>query len=50
LWAGPDVHYVHRRSQVIPDPIDLYQYQPKSGQPLTDFPDVFPTAWSPSAQ
>ena len=49
LWAGPDVHYVHRRSQVIPDPIDLYQYQPKSGQPLTDFPDVFPTAWSPNA-
>ena len=47
LWAGEDVRYVHRRSQSIPDPIELYNHEPKDGQPLSDFPDVFPVAWSP---
>lgn len=47
LWAGPDVHYLHRLGQVIPDPVALYEHAPKSGQPLSDFPDVFPLAWSP---
>ncbi len=47
LWAGPDVRYLHRRSQSIPDPIELYEYEPVDGQPLSDFPDVFPTAWAP---
>ncbi|MEM7016951.1 MAG: phytanoyl-CoA dioxygenase family protein [Pseudomonadota bacterium] len=47
LWAGPDVHYLHRRSQAIPDPIALYDYQPKDGQYLGEFPDVFPVAWAP---
>jgi ectoine hydroxylase-related dioxygenase (phytanoyl-CoA dioxygenase family) len=47
LWAGPDVHYLHRRSQSIPDPLPLYDYSPVDGQPLADFPEVFPVAWAP---
>lgn len=49
LWAGPDVRYLHRVGQVIPDPVALYDHAPRSGQPLSDFPDVFPLAWSPEA-
>ena len=45
LWAGPDVSYLHRRGQILPDPEALYQYEPTSGQPLSDFPDVFPVIW-----
>jgi len=48
LWAGQDVHYRHRAGQIIPDPIALYDHDPKSGQPLTEFPDVFPIVWAPS--
>ena len=48
LWAGRDVRYLHRISQVIPDPEALYAHDPKSGQPLSDFPDVFPVRWSPN--
>jgi ectoine hydroxylase-related dioxygenase (phytanoyl-CoA dioxygenase family) len=44
LWAGPDVHYTYRRSQAIPDPVKLYDYTPKEGQPLSEFPQVFPLA------
>ena len=47
LWAGPDVHYLRRRSQAIPDPEPLYDLQPQDGQPLSDFPEVFPVAWAP---
>ena len=47
MWAGRDVHYIHRRGQVVPDPLALYELKPQSGQPLADFPDVFPLAWSP---
>jgi ectoine hydroxylase-related dioxygenase (phytanoyl-CoA dioxygenase family) len=47
LWAGPDVHYLHRRSQAIPDPLPLYDHEPRDGQPLSDFPEVFPVAWAP---
>ena len=47
LWAGPDVHYLRRRSQAIPDPLPLYDHSPKDGQRLEEFPDVFPVAWSP---
>jgi ectoine hydroxylase-related dioxygenase (phytanoyl-CoA dioxygenase family) len=47
LWAGRDVRYLHRVGQVIPDPVALYAHEPKSGQPLGDFPKVFPLAWSP---
>jgi len=49
LWAGPDVRYLHRRSQAIPDPLKLYEYEPENGQPLGDFPEVFPVAWAPAA-
>jgi ectoine hydroxylase-related dioxygenase (phytanoyl-CoA dioxygenase family) len=48
LWAGQDVRYLHRVGQVIPDPVALYPHQPESGQPLSDFPEVFPLAWSPA--
>jgi ectoine hydroxylase-related dioxygenase (phytanoyl-CoA dioxygenase family) len=48
LWAGPDVHYLRRRSQSIPDPLPLYDYAPRDGQYLNEFPDVFPVGWSPS--
>jgi len=47
MWAGRDVRYVHRRGQVVPDPRALYAHKPRSGQPLADFPDVFPLLWSP---
>jgi len=47
LWAGPDVHYLHRRSQSIPDPLALYEYEPQGEQPLSGFPEVFQVAWSP---
>jgi ectoine hydroxylase-related dioxygenase (phytanoyl-CoA dioxygenase family) len=47
LWAGRDVRYLHRPGQVIPDPVALYARKPRSGQPLSDFPDVFPLAWAP---
>jgi ectoine hydroxylase-related dioxygenase (phytanoyl-CoA dioxygenase family) len=47
LWAGPDVQYLRRRSQAIPDPLPLYDYKPADGQALGDFPEVFPIAWSP---
>ena len=47
LWAGPDVQYLRRRSQAIPDPLKLYDYEPKDGQPLAEFPEVFPVAWAP---
>jgi len=50
LWAGRDVHYLHRIGQVIPDPVALYAHTPKSGQLLSEFPDVFPLAWSPEGQ
>ena len=46
LWAGEDARYLHRKGQIIPDPAPLYAYQPKTGQPLSDFPEVFPVAWA----
>ena len=49
LWAGQDVRYLHRIGQIIPDPVALYEHEPKTGQSLSDFPDVFPTAWDPGA-
>ncbi|MEH6571138.1 MAG: phytanoyl-CoA dioxygenase family protein [Halioglobus sp.] len=48
LWAGPDIHYLRRRSQSIPDPQKLYDHEPKDGQRLSEFPDVFPVAWPPA--
>lgn len=48
LWAGSDVRYLHRKGQIIPDPVALYAHQPKTGQHLSEFPDVFPLAWSPA--
>ncbi len=50
LWAGRDVFYQHRVGQIIPDPVALYDHTPQTGQPLTDFPDVFPILWSPDAE
>ena len=48
LWAGPDVNYLKRRSQSIPDPKALYDHDPQNGQSLSDFPDIFPIAWAPT--
>ena len=48
LWAGRDVYYRHRAGQIIPDPIGLYNHEPKTGQRLMEFSDVFPIAWEPS--
>jgi len=45
LWVGPDVTYTHRRGQILPDPEALYAYKPETGQPLSDFPEVFPVMW-----
>jgi hypothetical protein len=50
LWAGRDVRYLHRLGQVIPDPVALYEHEPRSGQPLSDFPEVFPVRWSPETE
>ncbi len=47
LWAGPDVRYLRRRSQAITDPLALYDHNPQDGQPLSEFADVFPVAWTP---
>jgi ectoine hydroxylase-related dioxygenase (phytanoyl-CoA dioxygenase family) len=47
LWAGPDVCYLRRRSQAVPDPLALYDYDPQDGQLLAEFPHVFPVAWAP---
>ena len=49
LWAGPDVYYLHRRGQILPDPIGLYEHAPTSGQLLSEFPDVFPVLADRSA-
>lgn len=48
MWTGNDVHYLHRRGQVIPDPRALYEFRPKNGDTLDKFPSVFPIAWAPT--
>jgi ectoine hydroxylase-related dioxygenase (phytanoyl-CoA dioxygenase family) len=47
MWAGEDIHYLHRRGQVIPDPRALYDFEPKNGDTLDRFPGAFPIAWAP---
>ena len=49
MWAGNDVHYLHRRGQVIPDPRALYAFKPRNGDLLEKFPSVFPVLWAPGA-
>lgn len=46
MWAGPGVHYLERLGQVIPDPPGLAAHEPRSGQTLDAFDDVFPLVWS----
>lgn len=48
MWAGNDIHYLHRPGQVVADPKALYAYKPKDGDTLAQFPDVFPIVWAPS--
>ena len=48
MWAGNDIHYLHRPGQVIPDPRGLYEYKPRDGDTLDRFPEVFPVLWSPT--
>lgn len=50
MWAGEDVHYLHRRGQVIPDPRALYDFNPKNGDSLARFPGVFPVVWPADAE
>jgi ectoine hydroxylase-related dioxygenase (phytanoyl-CoA dioxygenase family) len=45
MYAGPGVHYLERVGQVIPDPVGLAADSPTTGQPLADFPDIFPLVW-----
>ena len=47
VWAGEDVRYIHRKGQIIPDPEPLYALRPRTGQRLSEFPEVFPVAWAP---
>lgn len=47
MWAGPDVAFVRRPGQVIPDPAALEAADPPDGTRLADLPDIFPTAWTP---
>jgi len=42
MYAGPNVRYVKRLGQVIPDPRELDTYTPQTGQPLSEFGDTFP--------
>ena len=41
-WVPPEVPLGFR---LVSDA--LYDYSPEDGQPLGDFPEVFPLAWSP---
>jgi len=47
MWAGNDIHYLHRPGQVVPDPKALYDFSPQDGDTLDKFPEVFPVLWSP---
>ncbi|MEE2682588.1 MAG: phytanoyl-CoA dioxygenase family protein [Actinomycetota bacterium] len=42
MYAGPNVRYVKRVGQVIPDPEELDAYRPQTGQQLSEFGDTFP--------
>jgi ectoine hydroxylase-related dioxygenase (phytanoyl-CoA dioxygenase family) len=46
MWAGDDMRYINRFGQVIPDPKELYKFNPQSGDSLKKFPAVFPEIWS----
>jgi len=47
MWAGPDVAFLRRRGQVIPDPPALEAAAPPDGTLLADLDDIFPTVWAP---
>jgi len=42
MYAGPNVRYLKRLGQVIPDPKALVAYNPQTGQSLSEFNEVFP--------
>jgi ectoine hydroxylase-related dioxygenase (phytanoyl-CoA dioxygenase family) len=46
MYAGPNVRYVKRFGQVIPDPKALAFFNPQTGQPLSEFGDTFPLVGS----
>ena len=50
MFAGPEVHYIQRPGQVIPDPAALSEHQPRTGQTLDAFDDVFPLVWAPDTR
>lgn len=45
VWAGPQVHYVRRPGNVIPDLSRMAGKQLDSGTPLLNHADVFPIVW-----
>ena len=48
MYAGPDIRYIKRPGQIIPDPVALSEMNPQTGQPLSEFGDIFPLLWDPS--
>ncbi|MYA73268.1 MAG: hypothetical protein F4Y27_01120 [Acidimicrobiaceae bacterium] len=47
LYAGPRTTYLRQKGQKVPDPPALAAYEPRTGQKLDDFGEVFPLVWSP---
>lgn len=45
MYAGPNIRYVKRPGQIIPDPVALSERNPQTGQPLSEFDDIFPLLW-----
>ena len=48
MYAGPNIRYIHRPGQIIPDPAALSERNPQTGQPLSEFGEIFPLLWAPS--
>ena len=45
MYAGPNIRYIKRPGQIIPDPIALSEMNPQTGQSLAEFGDTFPLLW-----
>ena len=48
MYAGPNIRYIKRPGQIIPDPVALLEQNPQTGQLLSEFDQVFPLLWEPS--
>ena len=49
MYAGPNIRYVQRPGQIIPDPVELTRMKPQTGQSLAEFGDIFPLLWDASS-